>query len=165
MLFTVLHLFSGTAKAGSKANEIDMGGSFSGLVMQETLGNFTQVMASTEASSSTTHGATITLDGSPEGKTYTVTIKHEGNAVEVAKYEGKSGDDLAKVQTEIVNGINAFNTANDANITATAEGGVGVKIVSTVADQPLGVVNSSHSFTNMVQSVPRLMLTLLQRWM
>ena len=56
--------------------------------MQETLGNFTQVMASTEASSTTTHGATITLDGNPVDKTYSVTIEHEGNKVEVAKYVG-----------------------------------------------------------------------------
>ena len=64
-----------------------------------------------------------------------------------------SGDNLAKVQTEIISDINAFASANNANIQASAEGGAGVKIVSTVANQPLGVVNSSHSFTNMVNTV------------
>ena len=131
--------FSGTATVGSKANEIDMGGTFSGLVMQETLGNFTQVMQSTAASSSTTHGATITLDGNPVDKTYSVTIEDNSNKVEVANYVGASGDNLAKVQSEIIADINAFASANSADIQASAEGGAGVKIVSTVANQPLGV--------------------------
>ena len=66
---------------------------------------------------------------------------------------GVAGDNLAKVQSEIIMDINAFASANSADIQASAEGGTGVKIVSTVADQPLGVVNSSHSFTNMVSTV------------
>ena len=142
-----------TAQNGTNANEIDMGGSFDGLLLNETLVNFTQVMSSTASASTTTHGATITLDGDPGGKTYSVTIEHSGNNVEIANYVGGTGDNLAKVQTEIITDINAFASANNADIQASAEGGAGVKIVSTVADQPLGVVNSSHSFTNMVSTV------------
>ena len=126
-----------TAQNGTNANEIDMGGSFDGLLLNETLANFTQVMSSTAGSSTTTHGATITLDGNPDGKTYSVTIEHSGNNVEIANYVGGTGDNLAKVQTEIIADINAFASANNADIQASAEGGAGVKIVSTVADQPL----------------------------
>ena len=114
---------------------------------------FTQVMQQTAGSNSETHGALITLDGNPVDKTYSVTIEHNSNKVEVANYVGASGDNLAKVQSEIVKDINAFASANSADIQASAEGGAGVKIVSTVANQPLGVVNSSHSFTNMVNTV------------